>query len=237
MGIPKSQMDYDKLAMEIGIMKSMSHPNIIKIFEAFEDTRFVYIVMELCEGGDPLKKIEEMGHFSERNAAFLLKQVYFGLHYMFGMRICHRDLKPENFLLSDTRRIEETSLKIIDFGLAKVYEHGTFLSTQVGSAHYTAPQVLAGKYTEACDLWSMGAVMYMLLCGHPPFHGNSELAVLSRVRRGVYKFDGELWDHISDDAKDLVRGLLTMEKQTLNCCGCFAPRLGIHTRSKPQWNS
>jgi len=120
-------------------------------------------------------------------------------------------LKPENFLLTAQRDFEETTLKIIDFGYVTEVSSDVLLSTKVGSTYYIAPQVLAGQYTADCDLWSVGVILYVMLCGYPPFKGASEAAILSRVHRGVFHFNGIVWDGVSEDAKDLIRGLLTMD--------------------------
>merc|ERR1712137_138599 len=195
-------------------MKTLHHPNIVKVFETFEDNRSIHIIMELCVGGDPLRRIASTGHFTERQAAILMKQIFRGLQYMHALNICHRDLKPENFLLSHKSDIEGTSLKIIDFGFAIKFEPEQFLKTKVGSAYYIAPQVLTGQYTAACDLWSAGVVLYVMLCGSPPFRGPTEPIILSRVYRGLYSLDGAIWEDVSEDGKDHVRGLLTMDPKT-----------------------
>merc|ERR1712137_595601 len=120
-------------------MKTLHHPNIVKVFETFEDNRSIHIIMELCVGGDPLRRIASTGHFTERQAAILMKQIFRGLQYMHALNICHRDLKPENFLLSHKSDIEGTSLKIIDFGFAIKFEPEQFLKTKVDETNCNSP--------------------------------------------------------------------------------------------------
>lgn len=124
--------------------------------------------------------------------------------------ICHRDLKPENFLFTTKDSIERTGLKIIDFGLAHEFGPGITLTTKAGTPYYVAPQVLQGKYDQAADLWSCGVIAFVLMCGYPPFHGETDADVLSKVRAGQFSFAMPDWKNISEDAKDLIRKLLKM---------------------------
>merc|ERR1712125_5527 len=124
--------------------------------------------------------------------------------------VCHRDLKPENFIFSTKEPIEKSILKIIDFGLSCKYEPGQVLTTKAGTPYYVAPQVLAGKYDHLSDLWSCGVIMYVLLCGYPPFFGETDAEVLSKVRLGNFSFNAADWKGVSEDAKNLIRKLLKM---------------------------
>jgi calcium-dependent protein kinase len=140
----------------------------------------------------------------------LLQQIIRAVYYMHESRVVHRDLKPENFLFATKDPIEESSLKIIDFGLSRQFEKGQVLTTKVGTSFYIAPQVLSGKYDELCDLWSVGVIMFILLCGVPPFQGESYVEVVSKVRRGAFTFNPDDWKNVSEDAKSLVCNLLRM---------------------------
>merc|ERR1712232_1297782 len=124
--------------------------------------------------------------------------------------VCHRDLKPENFIFSTKEPIEKTLLKIIDFGLSCSFKEGQVLTTKAGTPYYVAPQVLAGKYDHQSDLWSLGVIMYVLLCGYPPFFGETDAEVLSKVRLGNFSFNAADWKNVSEDAKNLIRMLLKM---------------------------
>eukprot|EP01066_Platyproteum_vivax_P002571 Platyproteum_vivax@DN1314_c0_g1_i1.p1 len=208
--ISKQQVkNVERFRQEIAIMKIMDHPNIIKLYETFEDQRNIYLVMELCTGGELFDRIIDEGHFTEKDAAQLVKQILAAVYYCHQNNVMHRDLKPENFLF--LTKEPDSPLKIIDFGLSCRFTPGQIMSTKAGTPYYVAPQVLAGKYDESCDLWSAGVIMYILLCGYPPFYGETDADVLSKVRLGTYTFNQPDWRHVSDDAKDLIRKLLKMQ--------------------------
>jgi len=209
--IPKSAMkNIERFKAEISIMKIRDHPNIIKLQETFEDHRNIYLVMELCLGGELFDRIIDVGHFTEVQAAIVMQHIFRAVYYMHENHICHRDLKPENFLFTSQDPIEKTSLKIIDFGLAHEFGPGITLSTKAGTPYYVAPQVLAGKYDQAADLWSCGVIAYVLLCGYPPFHGDTDSDVLQKVKLGNFSFHPSDWKNVSEDAKNLIRLLLKM---------------------------
>ncbi|EER11618.1 Calcium-dependent protein kinase, putative [Perkinsus marinus ATCC 50983] len=207
--ISKSHVkNIDRFKQEIAIMKMLDHPNIIKLFETFEDHRNIYLIMELCTGGELFDRIIEVGHFTEVQAAIIMQQILRAIYYMHENHIMHRDLKPENFLFSTKEPLEKSCLKIIDFGLSTKFGKDDIMTTKAGTPYYVAPQVLAGKYDESCDLWSCGVIMYILLCGYPPFYGETDADVLTKVRLGNYTFNASDWKGISEDAKDLIRKLL-----------------------------
>jgi len=201
----------EQFKQEISIMKAVDHPNVIKLFETFEDRRNIYLVMELAIGGELFDHIIEAGHFTEATAAIIVQQILRAIYYMHENGISHRDLKPENFLFLTKDKIDKNVLKIIDFGLSCRFEGNQTLSTRAGTPYYVAPQVLSGKYDRMCDLWSIGVIMYVLLCGYPPFSGRTDQEVLARVKQGSFSFEAKDWRHISEDAKSLIRGLLQMD--------------------------
>jgi len=207
----KGQMkNLDRFKQEINIMKSMDHPNICKLYETFEDTRKIYLIMELCTGGELFDKIIESGNFTEAQAAITMQHLFRAIFYMHENHICHRDLKPENFLFATKDTVEKSIVKVIDFGLATTFTAGQVLTTKAGTPYYVAPQVLAGKYCQESDLWSMGVIMYVLICGYPPFHGDTDADVLAKVRLGNFSFQNSDWKNVSEDAKTLIRNLLKM---------------------------
>merc|ERR1712232_1186829 len=124
----------------------------------------------------------------------------------------HRDLKPENWLLAQDEPTLDTDLKLIDSGLSKRFRPGEFASTKAGTPYYVAPEVLDGRYAEKSDVWSIGVIMYILLCGSPPFSGNDTMGVLDSVKRARLVFDKKEWKHISSDAKALIKALLTRDQ-------------------------
>lgn len=148
-------------------------------------------------------------------AARLFKQILMALNYCHSSNIVHRDLKPENFLF--VSKDDASDLKIIDFGLSKIISKGRLqrMNTRAGTPYYISPEVLAGSYDISCDLWSAGCILYILLCGYPPFFGDNNEEVFKMVQKGKFDFDGEEWDEVSDDAKDLIRKLITTPERRL----------------------
>ncbi|CAE8621616.1 unnamed protein product, partial [Polarella glacialis] len=202
--------DVPALQREIELMKAMDHPNIVKLFESFEDHRSVYLVMELCDGGELFDRVIEAGHLTERQAAVVIKQACRALCYMHSQGVCHRDLKPENFLLLNKCPLEESTLKLIDFGLSRRFQPGEVLKTAVGTLAYVAPEVLKQAYSTPCDLWSLGVIMYVLLCGRVPFDGDDK-EMVRKARKGNYCLEGPDWEPVSERAKILIRRLLLVD--------------------------
>lgn len=207
--IPLTRVEaLDNFMKEINILKNLDHPNIVKLYETYQDKENIYLVMELCSGGELFDRIISQGSFDEIYAANLMKQVLSTICYCHDHGIVHRDLKPENFLFLNKNH--NAPLKIIDFGLAaRVNNEDISLNTRAGTPYYVAPEVLQGKYDKQCDMWSLGVILYILLCGYPPFHGSNDNIILHKVQKGVYAFKEEDWKHVSFLAIDLIRKLLT----------------------------
>jgi calcium-dependent protein kinase len=200
-----------KFRQEIAIMKSLEHPNIVRLYETYEDAAMIYLVMELCEGGELFDQIIAQGFFTERAAAVAVKQMLGAILYLHNHGVCHRDLKPENFLLA-TKDIN-SPLKLIDFGLSGRFETGKPMTTRSGTPYYVAPEVLAGSYTELCDEWSVGVLGYVLLAGYPPFNGSSDKDILQRVRLGKVVFPPAEWNGVSTAAKHFITRLLELNPE------------------------
>ena len=206
------------LEEEVNIMRRVKHQNIIRMYEAYEDAHKLHLVMECCSGGELFDSIIARGHYSEADARALFRKLIDAVAYMHGQGIVHRDLKPENFLLSSQG--DDAELKVIDFGLSKLGGGGadgtgtdTHMSTRVGTPYYMAPEILNGMpYDESCDIWSLGVILYILLCGYPPFFGDSDAQIFSMVRRGAVDFSGEEWRAVSGEAKDLITTMLNMRQ-------------------------
>eukprot|EP00933_Yihiella_yeosuensis_P000239 TRINITY_DN10037_c4_g1_i1.p1 TRINITY_DN10037_c4_g1~~TRINITY_DN10037_c4_g1_i1.p1 ORF type:complete len:486 (+),score=108.29 TRINITY_DN10037_c4_g1_i1:89-1546(+) len=220
--IDKSKIsDRARFQTEVDIQSSLDHPNIVKLYEIFVDTKRYYLVMELCTGGELFDRIVAEaenkggeGAFDEKGAATYMQQILGAMTYLHAKNFVHRDIKPENFLLQSPAA--DAEIKVIDFGLAKEFEVGSdqVMATRAGTPYYVAPQVLAAKYDEKCDIWSCGVIAYILLCGYPPFYGDSDNEILKMVKKGDYKFISPDWDGISDgagSAKDLIRQMLTLD--------------------------
>ncbi|VVA93759.1 unnamed protein product [Arabis nemorensis] len=198
----------DDVRREIQIMQYLSgQPNIVEIKGAYEDRQSVHLVMELCEGGELFDKITKRGHYSEKAAAEIIRCVVKVVQICHFMGVIHRDLKPENFLLSGK---DEASamLKATDFGVSVFIEEGKVYEDIVGSAYYVAPEVLKRNYGKAIDIWSAGVILYILLCGIPPFWAETDKGIFEEILRGEIDFESKPWPSISESAKDLVRNML-----------------------------
>lgn len=198
----------------------MDHPNIIKLYEIFEDKKYYYLVTEHLTGGELFDKItdeEFFEEFTESDAANIMEQLFSSINYLHSNDVVHRDLKPENLLLEKTVGTEalggkeKFKIKIIDFGTATIYKKGQTLEERYGTPYYIAPEVLRENYNEKCDIWSLGVIMYVLLCGYPPFNGNTDKEIINAVKLGKYTLDEAEWDEISQEAKDLIRKTLTLD--------------------------
>ena len=178
------------LKREIAILQEVQHPNIIRLIEVHEDTKYLHLITELCTGGELFDRIiakmqSEEGHFSESDAAGIIRCILDAIAYCHDVKqIVHRDLKPENFLFKT--EAEDAEIKIIDFGLSR---HDTtnlgVMKTKVGTPYYVAPEVLNRKYTRAADCWSIGVITFILLCGYPPFYGDNDNQISSTASAEV----------------------------------------------------
>jgi len=194
--------------------------------------------MELVTGGELFFKIVDRGCYSEKDAANIVRQIVNGVKYLHSLGIAHRDLKPENLLCSGEG--EEMQIKIADFGLSKIFAGGQQLLTSCGTPDYAAPEVLHGEhaYDKSVDLWSVGVITYVLLCGYPPFYASSQPALFDKIIKARYDFPAAEWDYISDTAKDFVRNLLLLNPQKrLTAEECLMhPFLGGESDTKPLKN-
>ena len=206
--VSKSMIKFlPKFRQEISIMKSLDHPNIIRLYETYEDAAFIYLVMELAEGGELFDQIIDQGFFSEVAAARCVKEMISAVLYLHNHHVCHRDLKPENFLLA--QRDINSPLKMIDFGLSARFGEEP-MATRSGTPYYVAPEVLRGSYDEKCDMWSIGVLTYVLLCGYPPFNGNTDQEILQRVKIARFMFPPAEWNGLSAAAKNFISRLLEL---------------------------
>lgn len=198
--------DADRFRQEIEIMKCLDHPNIVRLFESFEDSKDIYLVMDFCAGGELFDRLVDGGTFDEALAARIMLQILQAVAYCHSRKVAHRDLKPENFLFLSNS--PWSSLKLIDFGLAAKFEPGIPLRTKAGTPYYVSPQVLEGRYGPECDVWSAGVIMYILLCGYPPFNSYSDRGIMEKVKTAEVMFPKLDWMGVSSDAKHLINCLL-----------------------------
>ncbi|KAF3619243.1 Calcium-dependent protein kinase 2 [Capsicum annuum] len=202
--------DVEDVRREIQIMHHLAgHPNVISIKGAYEDAVAVHVVMEHCAGGELFDRIIQRGHYTERKAAELTRTIFGVVEACHSLSVMHRDLKPENFLFVDQK--EDSLLKTIDFGLSVFFKPGERFTDVVGSPYYVAPEVLKKRYGPEADVWSAGVIVYILLSGVPPFWAENEQGIFEQVLHGDLDFSSDPWPSISEDAKDLVRGMLVRD--------------------------
>eukprot|EP01111_Echinosteliopsis_oligospora_P010043 TRINITY_DN3050_c0_g1_i1.p1 TRINITY_DN3050_c0_g1~~TRINITY_DN3050_c0_g1_i1.p1 ORF type:complete len:330 (-),score=81.66 TRINITY_DN3050_c0_g1_i1:136-1125(-) len=203
-----SSADMKRLGTEIEIMKKMKHNNIIQLIDVYDNSdEHLYLVMELVEGGELFDKIVDKGNYSEKDACNLVRQIVEAVDYMHIHGVCHRDLKPENLLCSGEDGNE--LVRIADFGLSKIFEFGEELKTACGTPDYVAPEVLECKpYDTAVDMWSIGVITYILLCGYTPFFADTHQELFQKITSLDYDFPSPEWDEISDTAKNFIKKLL-----------------------------
>lgn len=199
----------ESLLKDVDILKTLDHPNIIKVYEYYQDEASIYIVTELCTGGELFEQILKEKNFTERKAAELMRQMLSAIAYCHEKKLVHCDLKPENIIFESNSN--NNLVKIIDFGNASFCEGDDRLTNRFGSVYYVAPEVLMGSYTEKCDVWSLGVIMYLILSGKPPFNGVNDQIILKKVYEGKYSMEGPEWQTISADAKDLINKMLTFD--------------------------
>jgi len=186
------------------------HPNVIGLHDVYEDAHGVHLILELCSGGELFDRIVGCARYSEFDAAAVVRQIARGLEALHKANIIHRDLKPENCLFSDKN--EDSTLKIMDFGLSSVEDFSDPIVTLFGSIDYVSPEALSRQdVSAASDMWSVGVILYILLSGCPPFHAATNREKQQRILQGEFSFQDHTWKTISSSAKDLISSLLSVE--------------------------
>eukprot|EP01129_Flabellula_baltica_P008477 TRINITY_DN3370_c0_g1_i1.p1 TRINITY_DN3370_c0_g1~~TRINITY_DN3370_c0_g1_i1.p1 ORF type:complete len:376 (+),score=79.16 TRINITY_DN3370_c0_g1_i1:70-1128(+) len=204
----------EMLKNEVRILQEVDHPNIIKLYGIFdsETDDNVYLVMELVTGGELFDRIVEVQQYTEVEGREIMRQLLSAICYLHERGIAHRDLKPENLLLENNT--ENSPIKIADFGLSRVYKRETMMSTACGTPGYIAPEILKNvKYDKEVDLWSAGVIMYIILCGYPPFYDEEEHVLYEKIMEGQFHFHSPYWDGITNEAKDLISNLLVVDPE------------------------
>lgn len=203
----RTRVDIEDVRREVEIMRHLpKHQNIVTLKDTYEDDQAVHLVMELCEGGELFDRIVARGHYTERAAAAVTRTIVEVIQMCHKHGVMHRDLKPENFLFANKK--ETAALKAIDFGLSIFFKPGERFNEIVGSPYYMAPEVLKRNYGPEVDVWSAGVILYILLCGVPPFWAETEQGVAQAIIRSVVDFRRDPWPKVSDNAKDLVKKML-----------------------------
>ena len=188
---------------EVDIISTLDHPNIIKFYETFHDDYFFHIVMELCKGKEIIHQMGNYGFIEEKKVTYIIFKVLLAIAHCHNRGVTHRDLKPENILFDSMKK--DAEIKILDFGLSRKYDKEQKMHSILGTPYYVAPEVLKGEYDEKCDIWSIGAMTYLMLCGEPPFNGNSNNEIFKKIVKENIKFKSLLWKNISNNAKDFVK--------------------------------
>ena len=203
--------DSKTLSQEVDILRRLDGKLTMNLIECFEDKHTLHLVSDLYTGGELFDRIVDLGDdtFSEADVAKMMWQIVTAIKYLHDMRITHRDIKPENLMFRHKDSDDMSDIVLVDFGMATEFVPGQTMSAQVGSPSYVAPEVLKGKYTENADVWSIGVIMYILLCGEPPFHGDSPSIIMQQVREGSFDMDQIAWRFISTSGKDLVKAMMT----------------------------
>jgi calcium-dependent protein kinase len=163
--------DMKMIVDETNILRSLDHPNIVKMHEFFEDINRFYIITEISKGGELFDEIIRRKQFTENDAAIIMKHIFHCVNYCHTNHIVHRDLKPENIMLEENKDFSQ--IKIIDFGFSRHFESDEIIHEKKGTPYYIAPEVINGQYNEKCDIWSCGVILYIILSGNPPFNGKN----------------------------------------------------------------
>mmetsp|Transcript_39194 Transcript_39194/g.57605 ORF Transcript_39194/g.57605 Transcript_39194/m.57605 type:complete len:501 (-) Transcript_39194:211-1713(-) len=225
--INKLDADYDEEFLDREIMtmkKGCEHPNCVRLYSVWDEPKKTYLVLELLTGGTVMDRIVETDHFSERQAAKVTSGVLMALEHIHSLGIAHRDLKPENLMYKshDVNSPDYDTVKVADFGLANwnFSRKGT-MRTACGTPNYIAPEVILvdegierTTYGTAVDVWSLGVVLYVMLCGFAPFTHENTAALFNMITKGDYTFPSPYWDGISDQAKHLVSQMLNTDPET-----------------------
>jgi serine/threonine-protein kinase Chk2 len=206
------------LQQEIGVLMSVSHPNVLCLKDTFNERDRVYLVLELAPEGELFNYIVMKQKLGEDECRKLFVQLFQGIKYLHERNIVHRDIKPENILMVD----KDLHVKLADFGLAKIIGEESFTTTLCGTPSYVAPEILADskqrKYTKAVDVWSLGVVLYICLCGFPPFSDelysrDFPFTLSQQIKSGRFDYPSPYWDSVGDPALDLIDSMLVVDPE------------------------
>ena len=209
----KTLEDKELVRIEIGILKLCHHPNIVRLLDHLENENYIFIVMEYIEGGTLGQYFKKKNfNFSERQASSIMSQIASGVKYLHSYGIVHRDLKPDNIMI--TQQNDFGIIKIMDFGLSKIVSTQEKMIDGYGTLSYVAPEVLLRTpYNKEVDIWSMGVILYYMLCGHLPFKGNKEVIIAEKIVNDDLEFDDEDWEIRSKKVKELIASCLKKEPE------------------------
>ncbi|EED86973.1 predicted protein, partial [Thalassiosira pseudonana CCMP1335] len=195
---------------EVLIMSGLHHPYICPMIDYFEEDRCHFVVMELEKGGDLCERLNEKTTYSEADARVVCKNICEAMDFVHSKGYAHCDIKPRNYLLRSKR--DDLDVRLADFGFAQHVHAPNSLTSQCGTPFFVAPEVINRKpYDQKVDMWSIGVTAYLLLCGETPFNGKNRQQLFRRISCDDPTFPDDKWGHISDEAVDFVRKLLTKD--------------------------
>jgi len=204
------KQDLHRLAIEMEVLQTVKHPNIIELKEVFETDQILYIITEIVSGGELFDRIVNKGSYTEKDAAELVIKFVQALDYLHDKGIVHRDLKPENLLLKSVDN--DTDVKLADFGLSKIMGEKVLMQTACGTPGYVAPEILQARgYGKEVDMWSVGVITYILICGFPPFYNENVPLLFESIMKADFDYPAEYWDDVSDDCVDFIDSLLVVD--------------------------
>ncbi|CAG9332760.1 CDPK1_58 [Blepharisma stoltei] len=210
--IPKDNLDeakFQKMIEEVELVKNMDHPNIMRIYEVIETSRFYYVITELLDGGELFEKLTKQRRFTEKQAAKYLRDIMSALNYCHKQGIVHRDIKPENLVFEFPD--DNSNLKVIDFAISHKINQEEKITVINGTLWYMAPEILIDHtYDEKCDIWSAGVILFIMLSGSPPFMGETEAEIISNIKNHYPKLNSQIWFFMTEECKDLLRRMLTI---------------------------
>ncbi|CDF32305.1 Serine/threonine protein kinase [Chondrus crispus] len=212
--VEKNKLDGDTTALlrnELEVLQAVSkHPGIVTLLDSLDTEEHMFFIMEYVDGGPLLDRIVSRGSFSENDARVLLRATLLTLEFLANLGCVHRDIKPENILVDNCS--DKWPVKLTDFGFSEKMQPDELLYQTMGTPLFVAPEILNGRgYDCACDMWSLGVVLYLVLCGYPPFPSDSPNVLVEAIVNGNYSFPAPEWDHVSDDAKDALRRMLEID--------------------------
>jgi calcium-dependent protein kinase len=206
----KLRNDIDWMLEEYSVLNQIEHPGIVKYYESYTDSKHVYLAMEYISGQPLFTKITEQNSFSEVVAAKYMKQLFEAVNSCHAELIKHRDIRPDNILITDN-----DCVRLIDFGFSRAMKPSSQqkIKTVVGMPYYLAPEALEGSFEKKGDIWSLGVVLYTLVSGYLPFEGANQSEVFAKIQNGSFDFNHPEFEAVSDDCKDLITKMLTVNEE------------------------